>query len=89
MNKFCKMALFELLGLRLECSIEKRLFPVVDYLKRHRVALKKYVYPECFCAIMENVWECLLQVSVCVFVYVRVCIIWCAGFGRCSHSTEN
>lgn len=93
MNKFCKMALFELLGLRLECSIEKRLFPVVDYLERHRVALKKYVYPECFCAIMEHVWECLLQVRcLCVCLYVYVCIIgfcWCAGFGRCGHSPED
>lgn len=57
------MALSELLGLKLsDCLIEKRLFPVVDYLQRHRVALQKYVYPDCFCAIMEHVWESLLQV---------------------------
>lgn len=64
MNKFCKVALSELLGLRLsdDYSIDKRLFPLVDYLGRHRVALQKYVYPECFTAIMEHVWECLLQV---------------------------
>ena len=63
MNKFCKMALSELLGLKLgDCLIGKRLFPVVDYLERHRVALQKYIYPECFCAIMEHVWERLLQV---------------------------
>ena len=64
MNKFCKVALSELLGLRLaDCPIEKRLEPLMDYLERHRVALQKYVYPDCFSAIMEHVWECLLQVS--------------------------
>ena len=65
MNKFCKVALGELLGLRLgECAIEKRLFPVVDYLERHRLALQKYVYRLGFCAIMEHVWEGLLQVGL-------------------------
>lgn len=69
MNKFCKMALSELLGLKLnDCAIDKRLFPVVDYLERHRVALQKYVYPDCFSAIMEHVWEGLLQVNI---------LFWC------------
>ena len=63
MNKFCKRALSELLGLKLgSCPIEKRLKPVVDYLDRHRVALHKYVYPECYKQIMENLWDYLLQV---------------------------
>jgi hypothetical protein len=76
MNQFCKVALDELLGLKLSnCLIEKRLFPVVDYLQRHRVALQKYVYPDCFCAIMEHVWESLLQVSLTV---------WCAGCMCCN-----
>ncbi len=73
MNKFCKMALSELLGLKLsDCSIEKRLVPVVDYLERHRVALRKYIYPDCFSAIMEHVWECLLQVCTCMFLSPRL-----------------
>lgn len=64
MNNFCKIALCELLSLKLsDCAIEKRLFPVVDYLERHRRALHKYIYPECFKDIMEHVWECLLQVK--------------------------
>ena len=79
MNKFCKIALSELLGLKLSnCSIEKRLVPVVDYLDRHRVALRKYVYPECFSAIMGHVWECLLQVCGCVCVCVCVSGQWLA-----------
>ena len=64
MNNFCKIALSELLSLKLHnCGIEKRLFPVVDYLERHRRALRKYIYPECFRDIMEHIWECLLQVK--------------------------
>ncbi len=66
MNKFCKRALSELLGLRLSTvSIKKRLEPIVDYLSRHRVALKKYIYPSCYKDVMENLWDCLLQVCVC------------------------
>lgn len=87
MNKFCRVALYELLGLRLnDCPIEKRLQPVVDYLDRHRVALQKYVYPECFSAIMENVWECLLQVHTAVSLSVSLytckdLVVFLIGFG--------
>lgn len=82
MNKFCKIALSELLGLKLiNCQIENRLFPVVDYLERHRVALQKYVYPDCFSAIMEHVWENLLQVGYNILVCEQGVIANRAGFG--------
>ncbi len=69
MNKFFKPALSLLLDLRLAaCRIEKRLNPLVTFLDRHRTALRKYVYPECFDTIMKYLWECIVQVSVCVCV---------------------
>ena len=74
MNKFCKYALSELLRLKLgDCPIEKRLVPMVDYLDRHRMALQKYVYPDCFSAIMKFMWECLLQASQIEYTRAPLC----------------
>jgi hypothetical protein len=62
MNKFFRPALSLLLDLKLgECSIEKRLYPLITFLARHRSALQKYIYPECFNTTMEFMWDCIIQ----------------------------
>ena len=64
MNKFFKPALSLLLELKLgECSIEKRLYPLTTFLTRHRSALQKYIYPECFATTMKFMWDYILQVG--------------------------
>ena len=69
MNKFFKPALSLLLDLRLkDCKIDKRLYPLITFLSRHRNALRKYIYPECFNTIMQYLWECIIQVAVCLSV---------------------
>lgn len=66
MNKFFKPALSLLLELKLgDCSIEKRLYPLITFLARHRSALQKYIYPECFSTVMQYMWSCILQVHFC------------------------
>ena len=63
MNKFFKPALSLLLELKLEdCSIQKRLCPLITFLARHRSALQKYIYPECFSTVMQHMWGYILQV---------------------------
>ena len=63
MNKFFKPALSLLLELKLEdCSIQKRLCPLITFLARHRSALQKYIYPECFSTVMQYMWGYILQV---------------------------
>lgn len=63
MNKFFKPALSLLLELRLgESGIERRLHPLITFLTRHRSALQKYVYPECFHTLMNYLWGFILQV---------------------------
>ena len=65
MNKFFKPALSLLLELKLEeCSIEKRLYPLTTFLTRHRSALQKYIYPECFATTMKYMWDYILQVGM-------------------------
>ena len=79
MNKFFKPALSLLLELKLgECSIEKRLCPLVTFLSRHRHALQKYIYPDCFSRIMQFLWEYILQVSGCrdVFIHFFAQSLW-------------
>ena len=74
MNKFFKPALSLLLELRLgDCSIDKRLRPLVTFLGRHRTALKRYIYPECFSKIILLLWKHILQVCVCAWVWVCTC----------------
>ena len=64
MNKFFKPALSLLLDLKLiDYPIDKRLLPLLTFLERHRLALKKYLYPECFNVAMEYLWGYILQVS--------------------------
>ena len=64
MNNFFGPALSLLMDLKLrDCSIEKRLRPLMTFLKRHRTALQKYIYKECFDTIMEYLWEYILKVS--------------------------
>jgi len=64
MNKFFKPALSLLLELKLgECSIEKRLYPLTTFLTRHRSALQKYIYPECFATTMKFMLDYILQVG--------------------------
>ena len=66
MNKFFKPALSLLLDLKLiDYPIDKRLLPLLTFLERHRLALQKYLYPECFSVAMEYLWGYILQVSLC------------------------
>lgn len=64
MNTFFKPALSLLLELNLgDTGIERRLHPLVTFLTRHRAALRKYIYPECFTTLMNYLWSYILQVS--------------------------
>ena len=63
MNTFFKPALSLLLELNLgEAGIERRLHPLITFLTRHRSALRKYIYPKCFHALMNYLWGYILQV---------------------------
>ena len=64
MNTFFKPALSLLLELNLgDTGIERRLHPLITFLTRHRAALRKYIYPECFATLMNYLWSYILQVS--------------------------
>ena len=64
LNKFFKPALSLLLELKLvNYPLDKRLLPLITFLERHRLALKKYLYPASFNTTMELLWECILQVG--------------------------
>lgn len=78
MNKFFRPALSLLLELKLgECSIERRLHPLITFLTRHRSALQKYIYPKCFHSLMNYLWSCILQVyftCLHVHMYISMCV---------------
>ena len=77
MNKFFKPALSLLLELKLgECGIERRLHPLITFLTRHRSALQKYIYPECFHTLMNYLWNCILQVHSTHTHDMYVCMQW-------------
>ncbi|CAI8010058.1 hypothetical protein GBAR_LOCUS6673 [Geodia barretti] len=62
MNTFFKPALSLLLELNLgDTGIERRLHPLITFLTRHRAALRKYIYPECFATLMNYLWSYILQ----------------------------
>ena len=64
MNTFFKPALSLLLELNLgDTGIERRLHPLITFLTRHRAALRKYIYTECFAMLMNYLWSYILQVS--------------------------
>lgn len=64
MNKFFKPALSLLLELKLgDCSIERRLDPIITFLKRHFKALEKYLYFDCFKQLMNYLWTFVLEVK--------------------------
>ena len=70
MNKFFKPALSLLLELKLgECGIERRLHPLITFLTRHRSALQKYIYPECFHTLMNYLWNYIVQVCI-YYMYI-------------------
>ena len=74
MNNFFRPALSQLLELKLgDCTIEKRLSPLVTFLDRHRYALQKYIYPDCYSKVMEYLWGYILQVSMHGILYTSKC----------------